>query len=74
MNVFFQVIQYALHLTFCIFVLKLIAEVVRIQLRKRTNVCKVTSCPAGKSGYCKHLMAWLHEIAEYSLNRLTGVA
>ena len=54
--------------------LKLIAEVVRIQLRKRTNVCKVTSCPAGKSGYCKHLMAWLHEIAEYSLNRLTAVA
>ena len=48
---------------------------VRIQLCKRTGeVYKATcSCPAGKSGYCNHLMALLYEIAEYSLNQLTEV-
>ena len=48
---------------------------VRIQLCKRTSeVYKATcSCPAGKSGYCNHVMALLYEIAEYSLNQLTEV-
>ena len=48
---------------------------VRIQLCKRAGeVYKATcSCPAGKSGYCNHVMALLYEIAEYSLNHLTEV-
>ena len=48
---------------------------VRIQLCKRTGeVCKATcSCPAGKSGYCNHVMALLYKISEYSLNQLTDV-
>ena len=32
--------------------------------------CAKCSCPAGKSGYCNHVMALLFEIADYSLNRL----
>lgn len=28
------------------------------------------NCPAGKSGYCNHLMALLFELADYSLNEL----
>ena len=46
-----------------------------VQLCKRTGeVHKATcSCPAGKSGYCNHVMALLYEIAEYSLNSLTQV-
>ena len=32
------------------------------------------SCPAGKSGYCNHLIALLYEIAEYSINQLTEVS
>ena len=31
------------------------------------------SCPAGKSGYCNHVMALLYEIAEYSLSQLTEI-
>ena len=48
---------------------------VRIQLYKRTGeVYKATcSCPAGKSGYCNHVIALLYEIAEHSLNQLTEV-
>ena len=48
---------------------------VRMQLCKRTGeVYKaICSCPAGKSGYCNHVMALLYEIAEYSLNQLTEV-
>ena len=48
---------------------------VRIQLCKRTGeVYKATcSCPAGKSGYCNHVMALLYETAKYSLNQLTEV-
>ena len=29
------------------------------------------SCPAGKSGYCNHVIALPYEVAEYSLNQLT---
>ena len=48
---------------------------VRIQLYKRTGeVYKAKcSCPAGKSGYCNHVMALLYKIAEYSLNQLTEI-
>ena len=48
---------------------------VPIQLCKRTGeLYKATcSCPAGKSGYCNHVIALLYEIAEYSLNQLTEV-
>ena len=31
------------------------------------------SCPAGKSGYCNHVMALLLELAEYALNQLTTI-
>ena len=31
------------------------------------------SCPAGKSGYCNHMMALLYEVVVYSLNQLTEV-
>ena len=31
------------------------------------------SCPAGKSGYCNHVMALLYEILKYCLNQLTEV-
>lgn len=31
------------------------------------------SCPAGKSGYCNHVMALLFEIADYSLSQLKAV-
>ena len=46
-----------------------------IQLCKSTGDVYIAtcSCPAGKSGYCNHVMALLHEIAEYSLNQLTEV-
>ena len=40
----------------------------------RGQVYKATcSCLAGKSGYCKHVMILLYEIAVYSLNQLTQV-
>ena len=28
------------------------------------------SCPAGKSGYCNHIMALLFEVADYSLTSI----
>ena len=31
------------------------------------------SCPAGKSGYCNHVMALLLELADYSLRQLKSV-
>lgn len=31
------------------------------------------SCPAGKSGYCNHVMALLFELADYSLNQLKHI-
>ena len=31
------------------------------------------SCPAGKSGYCNHVMALLLELADYSLRGLKRV-
>jgi len=30
----------------------------------------ICDCPAGKSGYCNHVMALLFEIADYSLRQL----
>ena len=42
--------------------------------RKYSNVVKgQCSCPAGKSGYCNHVMALLLELADYSLNQLTTI-
>ena len=48
---------------------------VRIQLCKRTGeVYKATcACPAGKSGYCNHVMALFYETAVYSFNYVTEV-
>ena len=48
---------------------------VRIQLYKRAGEVYKAKCswPAGKSGYCNHVMALLHKIAEYSLNQLTEI-
>ena len=31
------------------------------------------SCPAGKSGYCNHVMALLLELADYSLSQFKSV-
>ena len=31
------------------------------------------SCPAGKSGYCNHMMARLLELADYSLSQFKSV-
>ena len=31
------------------------------------------SCPAGKAGYCNHVMALLLELADYSLSRFNSV-
>ena len=31
------------------------------------------SCPAGKSGYCNHVMALLFELTDYSLNQLKAI-
>ena len=31
------------------------------------------NCPAGKSGYCNHIMALLFEVADYSLHQLKKV-
>ena len=82
MNVFFQVIQYtAFNLLYFYVKARCKASMekelrnVRIQLCKRTDeVYKATcSCPAGKSGYCNHVMALFYEIGEYSLNQLTEV-
>ena len=43
---------------------------VRIQLCKRTGEVYKATCayPAGKSGYCNHIMALLYETAVYSFN------
>ena len=42
--------------------------------RKSSAVVKATcNCPAGLSGYCNHVMAFLLELAEYSLNSLSTV-
>ena len=45
-----------------------------VQLCKRTGeVHEATcSCPAGKSGYCNHVMTLPYEIAEYSLQLCTN--
>ena len=32
-----------------------------------------SSCPAGESGYCNHIMALLFEIADYSLHQLISI-
>ena len=48
---------------------------VRIQLCKRTGEVYKATCayPAGKSGYCNHVMALLYETAVYSFNQVTEV-
>ena len=33
----------------------------------------VGTCPAGKSGYCNHIMVLMFEIANYSLHQLKTV-
>ena len=48
---------------------------VLVHISRRTSLVEKASCtcPAGKSGYCNHVMALLHELAEYSLNSLEKV-
>ena len=48
---------------------------VQIQLCKRIREVYKATCsfPAGKSGYCNHVMALLYEIAKYSLKQFTEV-
>ena len=45
---------------------------VEVSLDRETGlvVSSKCSCPAGKSGYCNHVMALLFELADYSLNQL----
>lgn len=38
-----------------------------------SNINAKCDCPAGKSGYCNHVMALLFELADYSLNGLSTV-
>ena len=45
---------------------------------KVTNITSIVldgscSCPAGKSGYCNHVMALLLELADYSLSQFKSV-
>lgn len=44
---------------------------VEVSLNRETGllVSSKCSCPAGKSGYCNHVMALLFELADYSLNQ-----
>ena len=44
-------------------------------ISRRTSLVEKVSyaCPTGKSGYCNHVMALLHEPAGYSLNSLEKV-
>ena len=46
-----------------------------VHVSRRTSLVEKASCkcPAGKSGYRNHVMALLHELAEYSLNSLEKV-
>lgn len=46
-----------------------------VQLDKTLGEVKSAkcSCPAGKSGYCNHVMALLFELADYSLNQLKHI-
>ena len=48
---------------------------VLVHVSRRTSLVEKASrtCPAGKSGYCNHVMGLLHELAEYSLNSLEKV-
>ena len=52
--------------------MKKVKRNVLVHISRRTSVVEKASCtcPAGKSGYCNHVMALLHELAEYSLNSL----
>ena len=46
-----------------------------VNISRRTSLVEKASCtcPAGKSGYCNHVMALPQELAEYSLNSLEKV-
>ncbi len=48
---------------------------VEVSLNRETGlvVFSKCSCPAGKSGYCNHVMALLFQLADYSLNQLETV-
>lgn len=48
---------------------------VEVSLNRETAlvVFAKCSCPAGKSGYCNHVMALLFELADYSLNEFENV-
>ena len=55
--------------------MKKVKRNVLVHISRRTSLVEKASCtcPAGKSGYCNHVMALLHELAEYSLNSLEKV-
>ena len=55
--------------------MKKVKRNVLVHISRRTSLVEKASCtcPAGKSGYCSHVMALLHELADYSLNSLEKV-
>ena len=59
----------------CRAIMKKVKRNVLVHISRRTSLVEKASCtcPAGKSGYCNHVMALLHELAEYSLNSLEKV-
>ena len=56
----------------CRLSLKKVKLNVLAHINRRTSLVEKASwrCPAGKSGYCNHVIALLHELAEYCLNSL----
>ena len=46
---------------------------VSLNIKSGSVIKGFCDCPAGKSGYCNHIMALLFELAEYSLHQLKTV-
>ena len=55
--------------------MKQVKRNMRVTLNRESGVVgdAKCDCPAGKSGYCNHLMALLFELADYSLSELKSV-
>ena len=46
---------------------------VKLSTTTSKDLDDICSCPAGKSGYCNHVMALLLELADYSLSQFKSV-